>query len=160
MGSILVRFAFGFLGFSALIISWNVAHLMIQDFGASIAPIQQSELTEDRIYAYRHWQSVGIRVEKYDFIDVRATGKWLYTPGEYHGPEGHPHFYAPPFYPAPGPSGALIGRVGEEGEAFFIGRGMGFPAGRDGLLYLSINDDVLSDNDGYMVVEVAVTEAE
>ena len=89
---------------------------------------------------------------------MRAQGTWLYTPGEYHGPEGHRIYRAPTFYPIGGTAGGvLLGRIGEDGQMFVVGRGGTFYAERAGLLYLRINDDILSDNEGYVTVEVSVT---
>lgn len=46
---------------------------------------------------------------------------------------------------------------GEDGQMFVVGRGGTFYAERAGRLYLRINDDILSDNEGYVTVEVSVT---
>jgi len=126
---------------------------------AVLRPVQHRSLTQPRIYAYRDWQSVGLRVHAGDILDIRARGSWMYTPDEYHGPEGHARYAAPSFYPLPGVrGGALIGRVGETGEPFYVGRRMTRRIDRDGTLYLRIDDDILSDNNGYVTVEVSITE--
>ncbi len=123
-----------------------------------VGPVSQNALSQPRIYAYRDWQSVGVQVKQGDLIRIRAQGTWLYTPGEYHGPEGHHKYRAPNTYPIPAiPGGILVGRIGEDGSVFIVGRGGTFYAERGGLLYLRINDDILSDNKGYVTVEVAVT---
>lgn len=128
---------------------------------APLGPLSQEEISRPRIYAYRDWQSVGVRVESGARIYLRAQGEWLYTPGEYHGPEGHREYRAPDTYPIPAvPGGVLLGRVGESGRPFLVGRGGTFYADQSGLLYLRINDDILSDNEGYVAVELEVTEAE
>jgi len=123
-----------------------------------LGPLRHDDLVQPRIYAYRDWQSVGVQVNQGDLIRLRAQGTWLYTPGEYHGPEGHRVYRAPSFYPMSGTAGGvLIGRIGEDGRVFVVGRGGTYYAERAGLLYLRINDDVLSDNEGYVTVEVSVT---
>ena len=125
--------------------------------GETVAPVPQKSLAVPRIFAYRAWQSVGVRVREGDELRIRARGSWMYTPGEYHGPEGHARYSAPAFYPLPGvPGGALIGRVGENGEPFLVGRGGVWWMRESGLLYLRIDDDILSDNDGAVTVEVTV----
>lgn len=123
---------------------------------AAWLPQRQEALAEMRIYAYRDWQSVGIRVAPGDFVTVEAEGRWLYTPGEYHGPEGHARYPAPSFYPVPyGPGGRLLARVGN-GVPLPVGKNGGFSVDRGGLLYFRINDDKLTDNDGSVTVKVWV----
>jgi hypothetical protein len=126
-----------------------------------LGPLRQSDLSQPHIYAYRDWQSVGVQLSPGDIVRLRAGGTWLYTPGEYHGPEGHHKYRAPNTYPINGMAGGvLLGRFGEEGYPFIVGRGGTFVTDREGLLYLRINDDILSDNEGYVTVEVAVTSPE
>lgn len=123
-----------------------------------IGPLRQEALSQTRVYAYRDWQSMGLMLHAGDRVYIRARGKWLYTPGEYHGPEGHAKYRAPNTYPIPAiPGGILLGRIGEEGRPFVVGRGGAVVANEEGLLYLRINDDILSDNVGYVEVEFTVT---
>ncbi len=124
----------------------------------NVGPQKAESLSETRIYAYREWQSAGLIVEAGDRVDVRAEGSWLYTPGEYHGPEGHRYYKAPDTYPInAAPGGVLIGRIGEDGAIFLIGKGRTFMVDKPGLLYFRINDDILSDNKGYVALELLVT---
>lgn len=135
--------------------------LMIWLLSGAFGPLKQSDLAQSRIYAYRDWQSMGIQVHPWDTLYMRAEGQWLYTPGEYHGPEGHKKYRSPDTYPINGvPGGVLIGRFGEDGEPFYVGSGGTFMADREGYLYLRINDDILSDNEGFVTVEIEVTPAE
>ena len=114
-----------------------------------------------RIYAYRDWQSTGVRIGQGDLVSLEAEGVWLYTPEEYHGPEGHRIYVAPSFYPLPGArGGALIGRIGEEGQPFYVGKRTRWYATEAGTLYLRIDDDILSDNEGYVEIDLEVTPAE
>ena len=127
---------------------------------ATRGQIEHGALHDIRIYAYRDWQSTGVRVRQDDLVTVEAAGVWLYTPGEYHGPEGHDVYRAPRFYPLPNVAGgALIGRIGEEGDVFHVGRRSHRRAREEGFLYLRIDDDILSDNEGYVTVEVEVESA-
>lgn len=120
-----------------------------------------SELIERRIFAYRDWQSTGVRIDQGDRVRIAARGAWLYTPEEYHGPEGHPVYPAPPFYPVPqAAGGALIGRLGQSGRPFAVGKAANLQATEHGVLYLRINDDALTDNEGWVAVQVEVTASE
>ena len=122
---------------------------------------EHSALNDIRIYAYRDWQSTGLRVHEGDLLTLQAEGTWLYTPDEYHGPEGHRTYRAPSFYPLPSvPGGALIGRIGEEGKPRYVGESARWRAGRDGMLYLRIDDDILSDNEGFVTVDIQVRPAQ
>ena len=126
-------------------------------FTTDAKPVSQESLLERKIYAYRDWQSVGLRVHPDEIVHIRASGTWLYTPGEYHGPDGHPRFPAPAYYPlARAPGGVLLARVGEHGKPIHIGKRSNIRPNSFGLLYFRINDDILGDNDGYVVVEIEV----
>jgi len=124
-------------------------------------PVPQEALSTRRVYAYRDWQSLGLRVHPGEMLEIKAQGRWLYTPEEYHGPGGHARYRAPAFYPLPRVSGGcLIGRIGEEGDIFYVGRTTDILVQDFGTLYLRINDDILSDNDGWVSVEVTVMQPE
>jgi hypothetical protein len=124
---------------------------------AALMPVRQEAMAVPRIYAYRGWQSAGVLLAAGDQVTLRAEGRWLYTPDEYHGPEGHARYSAPSFYPLPGvPGGALIGRIGETGRPFYVGARTHLQASAPGALYLRIDDDILSDNDGWVEVRVEV----
>ncbi len=143
---------------------------------STLLPMRQENLHKPSISAYKEWQSVGIMLNPGDVVAIRAEGAWFYTPREYHGPAGHSIFLSPDFYPVPYVAGgALIGRIGEYGAAFYIGEEVVIGDGLDiveysssaradyaesGLLYLRINDDILSDNDGAVTVDIQVTRAE
>jgi hypothetical protein len=123
--------------------------------------VHQDELKRIRIYAYRDWQSTGVRVHTGDLVSIRAQGTWSYTPDEYHGPEGHGRYSAPSFYPVPGvPGGALIGRIGTDGKLFYSGRSARWRTVSDGQVYLRIDDDLLGDNDGFVDITITVVPAE
>ena len=129
-------------------------------------PITRESLGEQRIYAYRRWQSTGYTVQPGDWLTIRANGKWMYSPeAGTHGPEGHPVFRAPSFYPLPGVGGgALIGRIGESGMPFYVGKyhhHLGYmreDREEKGPLYLRIDDDLLGDNKGYVTVRIEIAE--
>lgn len=123
-------------------------------------PLQKADLVEQRVYAYRGWQSMGIFLHPGEAVTIVARGRWLYSPEVgYIGPEGaSPSRYpAPSYYPVPnGIGGCLIGRIGEDGHPFYVGRRATIRSDTLGLLYLRINDDIITDNDGYVTVEILV----
>ena len=124
-----------------------------------IGPLPQEDLSVPQIYAYRDWQTVSIQLEQGNVVHIRARGTGLYTPGEYHGPEGHADYPAPDTYPITGysvPGGVLLGRIGEDGPPFIVSRGRTVVADRAGALYFRINDDILSDNRGYVTLELQI----
>jgi hypothetical protein len=161
------RFAYyGLIG-GLVVISYLFANGLAGLLVATAAPVGQETLHKQKIYAYRDWQSTGVQLHANETVAITAEGEWLYTPGEYHGPEGHPRYPAPDFYPIPGVAGGvLIGKIGESGTPFVVARnswnasydGWDASAGRyaEGLLYLRINDDILSDNRGAVAVDVSV----
>jgi len=133
-------------------------------FGGIVAsaewgPLDQATLSiSNRIYSYRGWQSTGIQLAKGDVYTIRAEGRWMYSPfAGPNGPEGHRRYLAPSFYPLPNVGGgALLGRVGEDGPPFYVGRGTQGQAERNGFLYLRIDDDLLGDNQGDVSFQVEV----
>ena len=143
---------FMFLMLGALLALSGLAALA--DWG----PQSQESLLVNRVYAYRGWQSTGVQLHKGDWYTVHAEGIWLYSPyAGPNGPEGHRRYLSPNFYPLPNVrGGALIGRIGEEGQPFYVGRGMGGSVDRNGLLYLRIDDDLLGDNVGSLTIRVTV----
>jgi hypothetical protein len=125
-----------------------------------MAPTRQETMAQTQIYAYRGWQSTGIRLEANESAEIRASGEWLYTPGEWHGADGHKRYPAPSYYPLPDvPGGVLLGRVGENGYAQWVGTRGNLWASEGGMLYLRINDDLLGDNQGSLEVSIKVIPA-
>lgn len=155
---------YGLLG-GLVVIGYLLANGLAGLLVATAAPVGQETLHKQKIYAYRDWQSTGVQIHANETFEITAEGEWLYTPGEYHGPDGHPRYPAPSFYPiADVAGGVLIGKIGENGTPFVVGSrnwnssydGWDASAGRyaEGLLYLRINDDILSDNRGAVTVDV------
>jgi hypothetical protein len=82
------------------------------------------------------------------WFDSRGEVRW--GPGRKDGPGGEGGSPRNPARPIPSrPGAALIGKIGESGDPFFIGddRGPIRVRGR-GILFLGINDDYLQDNSG------------
>lgn len=129
-------------------------------------PISANNLAVKTVYAYRQWQSLGLNLEAGDQVSIRAEGQWQYSPYVgLHGPEGGGKPVTVSTYPMGDRyggvfGGALIGRVGDAGEPFYVGRGTTVYVEQAGKLYLRINDDLLGDNKGTLTVNVTVTRAD
>lgn len=124
-------------------------------------PHTQDEQRTITIYAYRQWQSTGIDLEPGDQVRISASGEWQYSPyvGR-HGPEGGGKPVTVATYPMQGvDGGVLLGRIGETGQEFYVGRGTTWYVDAPGRLMLRINDDLLGDNVGQLTIQVGVTPA-
>jgi hypothetical protein len=126
-------------------------------------PRLQNDIGSPTIYAYRQWQSVGIKLERGDLARLTASGQWQYSPlVGLHGPEGGGKPVTVDTYPLStygAFGGVLLGRIGENGPPFIVGRGTSVLAETDGQLFLRINDDLLGDNKGALTVKVIVERA-
>ena len=123
------------------------------------APVPQEALAIQQIQAYRDWQGTADYLHPGDRYVIRARGEWLYSPFVgFHSAAGSANHVAPPSYPLPvQPGGALIGRIGEDGQPFYVGAYTAGWAEQEGQIYLRIDDDRLGDNEGALVVEITVT---
>lgn len=102
------------------------------------------------------WKDSGIEVRAGQTLYFSATGRVRWGPGRQDGPSGEGHSPYNATRPIPGrPAAALIGRVGESNDHFFIGDEQGaIRVQSAGRLYLGINDDYLQDNSGSFRVTV------
>ncbi len=92
--------------------------------------------------------NIELRAGQEIWIDSRGEVRW--GPGRKDGPGGEGGSPRNPARPIPSRAGAaLIGKIGDNGDPFFIGndRGPIQVRGR-GMLFLGINDDFLQDNSG------------
>jgi hypothetical protein len=102
------------------------------------------------------WKDTGIDLRPGQTVYFAASGRVRWGPGRQDGPEGE---HGSPYNagrPIPGrPAAALVGRIGEGSDYFFIGDDKGPVRTRGGgRLYLGINDDYLKDNSGSFRVTV------
>jgi hypothetical protein len=111
------------------------------------------------VSARKDWTSSGLIVRRGDRIRVTASGTITLDPvtGKTCGPEGISDLADPKKLLPDQPTGALIAVISSDNDDFiFLGRAGEFTAARDGLLFLSVNEGLLSDNIGTFkaVVEV------
>ena len=102
------------------------------------------------------WKDTGIDLRPGATVYFSAVGRVRWGPSRQDGPEGE---HGSPYNaarPIPGrPAAALIGRVGEGSDYFFIGDDKApIRVRAAGRLYLGINDDFLKDNSGSFRVTV------
>ncbi len=96
------------------------------------------------------WTPTNIEVRAGQDLWFDARGEIRWGPGRKDGPEGEGGSPRNPARPIPSrPGAALIGKIGESGDPFFIGKDSGPIQVRGrGTLFLGINDDYLQDNTG------------
>ncbi len=102
------------------------------------------------------WKDTGIEVRAGDVIYFSASGRVRWGPNRQDGPEGEHNSPRNDSRPIPSrPAAALIGRVGDGNEIFFIGDDSGpIRIRSSGRLFLGVNDDYLRDNTGSFRVTV------
>jgi hypothetical protein len=102
------------------------------------------------------WRDTGVSVRAGQTIYFTATGRVRWGPGRQDGPAGEKGSPRNDSRPIPSrPAAALIGRVGDSMDYFFIGADAGPIRVREsGRLFLGINDDFLPDNSGAFSVTV------
>lgn len=106
------------------------------------------------------WFTTGLRLESGDSVLIEATGTAGHSaaPSDRVGPAGKIGFYDEVALMPSAPTGALIGRIGEQGDPFFIGDGVYFVVETEGVLFLSMNDRLSGngflDNEGRWAVAI------
>lgn len=102
------------------------------------------------------WKDTGIQVAAGTVVYFSASGRVRWGPNRQDGPEGEHNSPRNDGRPIPSrPAAALIGRVGDGTDIFFIGDDTGAIRMRSsGRLYLGVNDDYLRDNTGSFRVTV------
>jgi len=111
------------------------------------------------VAAKKDWTSSGLIVKRGDHLRVTASGTITLDPvsGRTCGPEGISDLVDPKKLMPDQPTGALIAVISSDNDDFiFLGRSGEFTATRDGLLFLSVNEGLLSDNIGAFKVVVEV----
>jgi len=104
------------------------------------------------------WTPTNIRVNQGDTLRIQATGQISLRPNDAKDvaiPPGSLLQRYAPNSPLPRAlAGALIGRI-DGGQPFGIGNLSSIVAPASGLLYLGVNDDVVSDNTGQFSVTIS-----
>ena len=109
------------------------------------------------VVSNQQWTDTGIDVRGGQEIYFTSSGQVRWGPSRRDGVGGERNSPENRNRPIPNrPGAALIGKVGDREEFFFIGEDSGpFRARSSGRLFLGINDDVLTDNSGSFTVDVS-----
>lgn len=96
------------------------------------------------------WSDTGIDLRSGSTVFFEASGNVRWGRDRRDGPEGENDSPNNPNRPIPNrPAAGLIGRIGNDADAFYIGNEQGpIRVRSSGRLYLGINDDFLQDNSG------------
>jgi hypothetical protein len=102
------------------------------------------------------WTSTDIRVQRGQRIVITAVGEIDLGDGKRTGPEGLSLADKDKLM-ADQPTGALIAVIGDDNNDFaFVGQSTEFVAKHNGILFLSVNEGNLKDNNGAYVARVKV----
>jgi hypothetical protein len=123
------------------------------DRGGRPSGLREREVSVDSWVA---WKDSGVDVRDGQSVYFAATGRVRWGPGRQDQPGGERNSPRNEARPIPNrPAAALIGRIGERGDPFFIGDDQSAIRMRSsGRLFLGINDDFLTDNTGSFRVMV------
>ena len=112
------------------------------------------------VSAKQAWTATGLTVRKGEVLSINATGEVQLSTdtNDVATPFGSKSGRKATNAPLPStPAGALIGRIGANGQPFGIGSGVQVPMPAAGQLFLGINDDGFEDNQGEYRVDVTRT---
>jgi hypothetical protein len=115
--------------------------------------MRERDVTVD---ARNGWRDTGITVRSGQTLYFNASGRVRWGPGRQDGPAGEHNSPRNESRPMPGrPAAALIGRIGDSNDYFFIGEDTeAIRVRQGGRLFLGINDDFLQDNSGSFRITV------
>ncbi len=106
-----------------------------------------------RVPATAGWVSTGLNVRKGDWVAFNTTGEVQLSDSSSDRARSAGGARVARLAPLPNVNaGALIGRIGMNGQPFGIGDQASVPMPDTGVLYLSVNDDERADNAGEFVV--------
>ena len=109
-----------------------------------------------RVPATAGWVSTGLNVRKGDWVTFNTTGEVQLSDNASDRARPAGSTRVARLAPLPNVNaGALIGRIGMNGQPFGIGDQASVPMPAAGVLYLSVNDDERADNAGEFIVVVS-----
>ncbi len=115
--------------------------------------VEQTEFTLD-VEVDRPWSDTGVELERGEMFSVLASGTIDFGSSDT-GPEGYgPNDYDQYNVVPCTDHAALVGRIGQDGEPFFLGAEAVSVATEAGRLYLGPNDSNTGDNSGAYAVRL------
>jgi hypothetical protein len=120
-----------------------------RDAGAREA-LRRSVTVEGTNVAQRGFKNTGIRVQAGDKIVFRADGNLIMSPWGSNaatGPDGAQNYGW--YVPNQIPGGALVGKIGDKGQVFKVGRQLTMVAKASGVLQLAFGVQAEYANEGY-----------
>ena len=138
----------------------EVSRIYLGNFSAAAETVAEAPVPAGaiRVRAAAGWVDTGLVVREGQLVGFATTGTVQLStdPADTASSPGRDRTAAG----APMPTlraGALIGRIGPNGEPFGIGNQSSVPMPATGQLFLAVNDDVLTDNSG--AFDVVITPA-
>lgn len=139
--------------------SSEISRIALAPMNSGAAPTTGSSAPEGQgiaVAGNQQWTPTGLTVRRGEVLTFQTTGEVRYTPdaNEVAGPAGSKAQRRVAGAPLPQNfAGALIARIGN-GEPFAIGDQTSVPMPAAGQLFLGINDDNVSDNQGGFRVNI------
>lgn len=119
--------------------------------------INNTNLTDYQVRGDKVWNDTQFLITDNDLMEITSTGLiygcWTNCPTS---PDGWNPLLRPESLVPELPAYSLIGKIGHNGEPFFIGSSLNIISNETGLLYLTINDEPegFDDNSGYWTVNL------
>lgn len=105
------------------------------------------------------WADTNVKLETGDQVTIIATGEVFHSVEQQRkaGPNGELGVRFPSNVLMSADHGALIGRIGDDGEPFFVGDERQLRAASSGKLFLRVNDTGVENNSGAFQAEITVS---
>ncbi len=137
---------------AALALSLAAAVVVLAGCGA------ETVTREVEVRATTQWTDTGFDLQGGEKVSIEATGEVFANATVSGGPDGIPGHPGWARYNLVGdaPHAALIGRIGDEGEPFYVGHSFTTTVQQPGELFLGVNDTGYDNNKGAFTATVTV----
>lgn len=122
-----------------------------------ITQADRKEVTTQVSADAEEWKNSGMALKKGMKYKISASGRWSLGPiCGVTGPDGYGNSPICGGVFVPGSGSLLVGRIGEQGRPFAIGKGIELTAPEDGILFFSVNGGLKIFCSGYVNVTTGV----